>query len=219
MPKILIVAATVPEISHFMQAYGIKPGNGPGLLQPEKQPSDIFVLITGAGMVNTAFELGKLIGSHFDVVVNAGIAGSFTKFEIGEVVNVTRDCFSELGAEDDRAFLSVDQLGLGRQHIEAEHPFENEFIAELPKTSGITVNTVHGNEKSISKVVEKYQPYVESMEGAAFLYAANAFNWKAVQLRAISNKITKRDKSAWNMDLAVNNLNLALHKFVISVLK
>src|SRR4249919_1880733 len=147
MPKILIVAATVPEITHFMQAYGIKAGDRPGLFQPEKQPSDIFVLITGAGMVNTAFELGKLIGSHFDVVVNAGVAGSFNKFEVGEVVNVTRDCFSELGAEDDRAFLSIDQLGLGRQHVEAEHVFDNEFVAELPKTSGITVNTVHGNEK------------------------------------------------------------------------
>jgi futalosine hydrolase len=218
MPKILVVAATAAEITHFMNAHSIKPGDKPGLLQSEKQPSDVFVLITGAGMVSTAFELGKLIGSHFDVVINAGVAGSFNRFEIGDVVNVTKDCFSEFGAEDDRAFLSVDQLGLGRQHIELEHPFSNNFISGIPKTNGITVNTVHGNEKSISRVVEKYQPYVESMEGAAFLHAANAFGWKAIQLRAVSNKVTKRDKSSWNLQLAITNLNESLHKLVHSVL-
>ena len=218
MPKILVVAATSSELEPFMSTYGIQEGQRAGLLQPDKQPSDVFVLITGAGMVNTAFELGKLIGTHFDLVVNAGVAGSFTKFEIGDVVNVTHDCFSELGAEDDQKFLGIDQLGLGQQHVQALHEFKNEFVSKIPKTNGITVNTVHGREKSIRSVIDHYQPHVESMEGAAFLHAANAFNWKAIQLRAISNKVTKRDKSTWNLDLAITNLNETLHKLVLSVL-
>src|ERR1043165_4284942 len=176
MPKVLIIAATAMEMAPFLERNAIRTAGPAGLFQAEKQPSDLFVLITGAGMVNTAFEMGKLIGSRFDVVINAGIAGSFNRFEPGEIVNVTQDCFSELGAEDDHKFISIDELGLGRQTVTATHAFENTITGKIPKTNGITVNTVHGNEKSIAKITDKYQPHVESMEGAAFLQAANAFN-------------------------------------------
>src|SRR5204862_354098 len=73
----------------------------------------ITICITKAGMVNTAFELGAFKGDDFDLAINAGVAGSFGKYKKGEVVNVTKDCFSELGAEDDLNFLSIDDLGLG----------------------------------------------------------------------------------------------------------
>jgi futalosine hydrolase len=219
MPKILVVAATSSEIAPFMSSCGIESPQNGGLLHAQRGTSDLFILVTGAGMVNTAFELGKLIGSHFDVVINAGVAGSFNRFEIGDVVNVTHDCFSELGAEDDQKFISIDQLNLGKQHVEALHPLDNEFVSRIPKSNGITVNTVHGNDKSIKRVTENYQPHLESMEGAAFLHAANAFNWKAIQLRAISNKVTKRDKSSWDMELAIRNLNNALEGLIAALLK
>jgi futalosine hydrolase len=218
MPKILVVAATAPEIAPFLGKHGIDPGASTGLFHPSGEPADLFVLITGAGMVNTAFEMGKLIGSRFDLVINAGIAGSFNRFEPGQVVNVTQDCFSELGAEDDQKFLSIDELGLGSQTVSAAHPFDSPAVRHIPTTNGITVNTVHGNERSIAKVTDKFQPHVETMEGAAFLMAANAFHWKCIQLRAISNKVSKRDRNSWNIQLAVEKLNETLTALVESVM-
>lgn len=219
MPKILVVSATAAEIAPFLLEQEISVDELPGQFIASAVSDEIFVLITGVGMVNTAFELGKLIGSHFDLVINAGVAGSFNKFAVGQVVNVTQDCFCELGAEDDSRFMSIDELGLGTQHVTLEHPFENAHTSKIPKTNGITVNTVHGNEISISKVTERFQPHVESMEGAAFLHAANNFNWKALQLRAISNLVEKRDRSNWNMELAVNNLNDTVKTVIRSLSK
>ena len=48
------------------------------------------------------------------------------------------------------------------------------------------------------------------MEGAAFMYVANAFNWNALQLRSISNKVENRNKEDWDMPLAIKNLNTVL---------
>jgi futalosine hydrolase len=56
------------------------------------------------------------------------------------------------------------------------------------------------------------------MEGAAFLMAANAFHWKCIQLRAISNKVSKRDRNSWNIQLAVEKLNETLTALVESVM-
>jgi futalosine hydrolase len=176
---------------------------------------EVSVCISGVGMINTAFELGKLAGQKFDVAINAGIAGSFGKHSIGEVVNVTQDCLSELGAENGERFLSLDDLGFGKQHLHIQQPFQHLVINMLPQVSGITVNTVHGNDDSIKKIIERYKPDVESMEGAAFIHAANAFGWPSLQLRAISNLVEKRNRENWNIPLAIENLN----KVVIELLK
>ena len=175
---------------------------------------NIEVVITKAGMVNTAFELGKQIGKQFDIAINAGVAGSFGVYKEGEVVNVTDDCFSELGAEDGEHFLSIDALGLGEQRLGLLNLVHNEVTDKLPMISSITVNTVHGNEMTIEKIMREYNVAVETMEGAAFIQAANNFNWRAIQLRAISNKVEKRNKNSWQMALAIKNLNTVLIELI-----
>jgi futalosine hydrolase len=44
------------------------------------------------------------------------------------------------------------------------------------------------------------------MEGAAFFYAANLLDVPSIQLRAISNYIEPRDRSKWEIKLALENL-------------
>src|SRR5436190_20182543 len=98
MSRLLLVSATTMEIEptiDFLERYRVmKP------LTYHINGLHVEVCVTGAGMVNTAFELGKLDGDHFDMAINAGVAGSFSHFKMGDVVNVVHDCFSELGAED-----------------------------------------------------------------------------------------------------------------------
>lgn len=211
MKKLLLVSATPFEIEpllDFLDAYR----KGPASFVYNDLHIDIC--ITKVGMVSTAFELGKLINKTYDLAVNAGVAGCFGELALGEVVNVKTDCFSELGAEDDEDFLSIDEMGFGQQQVEVLNPFHNKLIGKLPVVKGITVNTVHGRESSINAIVKALSPDVESMEGAAFLYAANAFGWKALQLRAISNKVERRNKNNWRMALAVKNLNEVLVELI-----
>ena len=68
-------------------------------------------LVTGIGMINTAINLTKeLIHKKFDLVINIGVAGSFSnKLKNGIVVEVLEDCFSEIGYEDGDFFSVYDK--------------------------------------------------------------------------------------------------------------
>ena len=212
MLKVILVSATRLEIEPtllFLEHY-----------RSEKPNTYIFgkleieTCITRVGMVNTAFELGRLNGRTFEIAINAGVAGSFGDYDAGEVLNVTDDCLSEFGAEDGMNFLSSDLLGLGEQKIGFNNLVHNPVTDKLPMVTGITVNTVHGEEDSINRIIKLYKPDVETMEGAAFIHAANTYNWRGIQLRAISNKVERRNKNNWQMPLAIKNLNELLIKLI-----
>jgi futalosine hydrolase len=130
------------------------------------------------------------------------------------VVHVTSDGFPELGAEDHEQFLSVHQL---RLLDENEFPFQQgvlvnddqpdvDAIRRLPAVSGITVNTAHGRDESIAAVLRGVNPQVESMEGAAFMYACLINRVKFAQLRAVSNVVERRNRASWKIAEAVDAL-------------
>ena len=78
----------------------------------------------------------------------------------------------------------------------------------------ITVNTVHGCEERISKTEARFHPQLESMEGAAFFYACKTAKVPCVQIRSISNYVERRNKTSWNIPLAIHNLNIEILKLL-----
>src|SRR5690606_14761500 len=105
-------------------------------------------LITGVGMVATAYVLGHhLARRNYDLILNAGIAGSFDKqIPLGTVLNIVSDTLAELGAEDGPSFLSPEGLGLGDGTFHGSAPAAERLLDDLPRVGGITVNCVHGHE-------------------------------------------------------------------------
>jgi futalosine hydrolase len=81
-------------------------------------------------------------------------------------------------------------------------------LDEIPKVCGITVNTAHGYEPSIEKVLNKFHPNTESMEGAAFMFVCENEKIPYAQIRAVSNYMERRNKTAWDITLAFENLNI-----------
>jgi len=79
-------------------------------------------------------------------------------------------------------------------------------LATLPQVIGITVNTVHGSERTIAAVRARYAPGVESMVGAAFMYASLIAGVPFAQVRAISNAVERRNRGAWKIDAAIRAL-------------
>ncbi|MDF3077857.1 MAG: mqnB [Sphingobacteriaceae bacterium] len=213
--KILIVAATLPEIQPLLAELNLSQGEN----QHEKH--QVSVLITGVGMVATAFALGKqLATAQYDFALNLGIAGSFDRsLMLGDVVNVTKDHFVELGAEDGDEFISIDELGFGSQ---ATHPTPHSqatpHLTTLKQVRSITVNKVHGNPSSIATTAKLKHPQTESMEGAAFFYACNQVGMPCAQVRAISNYVERRNRDSWNIGLAVKNLNIFAEEFIVALL-
>lgn len=202
--KILLVAATYQEIEAFIK-HQTPHFNADEWLKIK--PHEVKVLITGVGMVATAFAMGSEFAKNkFDLALNVGVAGSFYRtIKIGQLVEVREDILSELGSEDDEEFISLEQLELGEVEFRATEEFK---IKEgFRKVTAITVNKVHGNEESIEEVRDRLNPTIETMEGAAFFYACEEANIPALQVRAISNYVEKRNRENWNIPLAVKNLN------------
>ena len=179
------------------------------------------MLTTGVGMVATAAWCSRTLGGDaYDLALNLGICGSFDRaLGLGTPVHVVSDCLAELGAEDGDAFISIHDLGLlGRD----EFPFRdgrlmnnappaNATLAQLTPVRGITVNTAHGREASIAAVAGRVAPQVESMEGAAFMYACLIAGVPFAQVRAVSNIVERRNRETWRMATAVEALgNTAL---------
>ena len=206
--RILVVAAT------SFEAGGLK-------TDFESRNAEIEFLITGVGMVATAFSLGKHLATHhYDLIVNLGIAGSFDRdIVLGEVVEVVEDSLSELGAEDDLTFLPIETLGFGESIFETDTRLSTYTDQQLKQVTAITVNTVHGQEQSIQKLTGRIQPQLESMEGAAFFYACKQVGVPCLQIRAVSNYVEKRNRDAWQIALAIKNLNMFASEFLERVVR
>ena len=191
--KILLVAATSKEV--FAEEF----------MKNE-------ILITGIGMVNSSIKLTqRLTLKSYDLIINMGIAGSFTKdLKIGEVVEVVQDEFSELGFEDGDRFSVLSDFNLNTKYY-------NPSTTNLKKVRSITVNTVHGNPKSINNIIKRTNTEIESMEGAAIFKVCQVFGIKCIQIRSISNIVELRDKDSWNIDLAVKNLNREVQSIISSL--
>jgi futalosine hydrolase len=103
--------------------------------------------------------------------------------------------------------LDKDEFPFNNGKLVNHSMFDSKLINGLLTVSGVTVNTVHGNVKSIDSFVKTHKADVESMEGAAFMYSCKVYKARFLQVRTVSNYIEDRDVSKWNIPLAVMNLN------------
>lgn len=223
--KILLVSATpfeVAPVREHLAAHFERVSD----FHFKKNDLEVQLIVTGVGPACTAFALGNVLASRpFDLALNAGIAGAFDhSLKLGDVVNVISERFGDLGVEEaDGSFTDVHELGLTNP---AAPPFQNgelrnPAVAEfdfLPKCKGLTVNKVHGAQASIAAIQKKYDADVESMEGAAFFLACLLSEVPFLQIRAISNYVEPRNREAWNLPLAIENLNRILIELLESLL-
>jgi futalosine hydrolase len=92
-------------------------------------------------------------------------------------------------------------------------------LAPLPSlraVNGITVNTVHGNDDSIARTTRRFSPDVESMEGAAFMYACMVQSVPFAQVRAVSNMVERRNRAVWKLDEAIAHLGAVARQILES---
>jgi futalosine hydrolase len=216
--RILIVTATSMEIAPLIENIRYTSDGGLGVKAYTRAGHDVDVLITGVGMVATAAWCSHALArKRYDLVLNLGVCGSFDRaLEPDTVVHVIADRIAELGAEDDETFLTIQALNLlGDNEFpftcgQLMNPAPPAIVAltGLPAVTGITVNTVHGNDRSIAAVAQRFKPQVESMEGAAFMYACLIHEVVFAQVRAVSNLVEKRNRAAWKMAEAIRSLGL-----------
>jgi futalosine hydrolase len=215
--RILLVAATDPELALILERMYSTPTEDPFVDTYTHGAHEIDVLITGVGMVATAAWCSRaLTQTAYDLALNLGVCGSFDEFiEPGTVVHVVSDRLAELGAEDGDRFLTLAELDLpGESEFVNLDPPSNPGLDQLPAVTGITVNTVHGDQRSIAAITARFNPQVESMEGAAFMSACLIHKVQFAQVRAVSNLVERRNRESWRMAEAIRNLSVAALRII-----
>jgi futalosine hydrolase len=188
---------------------------------PHTTSHSVHILISGVGAYATQYSLHEYCVRHTpDVIVCAGIAGSFCQsYEIGQVLAVNRDCFADVGVQHEQAFQSIFDMKLANPQ---QKPFVNAWLPiectllphSLPQVPAITVNTITAHETQRELWLKTYNPVIETMEGAAVHYVALMQNIPCLHVRAISNMVGERNKSKWNVPLALCNLHAELQRIM-----
>ncbi len=222
--KLLITSATevevVPLRSHLDTHFQKLPEGG-----YRKGQCEVWLVLTGVGMMATAWQLGRLLAAHrFDLAIQAGIGGAFDReVPLGTVFNVVSEQLGDLGVEHaDGSFSSVFELGLMDPNA---FPFQQGRLVNseagyefLPRAKGLTVNTVHGSAEGIRRVQAHFDADVESMEGAAFFFACLLADQPFLEIRSISNYVEPRRRDAWDIPRAVDRLNQTLVQMLDTLL-
>jgi len=201
--KTLIVSATYNELSTLIKKLSLKKETDNFYI------SDNFdILISGIGNAFTIYNLTEHLNKYtYKLIINVGIAGTFNKkICLGDIVSVKSDCFADIGIDDNGIFYTLEEAGLISNKLKIK--FASDLITkEIIKVEAITVNTASGSADKIYKLVNKFKPDIETMEGASVAFVANNKSVPVIQIRAISNYVEPRNKANWDINLAINNLN------------
>lgn len=213
--KVVLTSATDKEIIQIKQAID-------GSLTPDSAISLSFHE-SHVGILASCFSITKLIFQQKpDLIIQAGIAGSFIEeYSPGKVVIVKDEMLADTGVEENGNFKDIFDLNL---HDESSFPFTkrkllNTFLpglnyTALDEVTGITINEITTRRERIEELKAKYNPVIESMEGASLHYCCLKTSTPFIQIRAISNYVGERDKAKWKLNDAIENLTIAVRKYI-----
>ena len=206
--QILIVSATLMEIAPLQQ-----------------QKPALQYLVTGVGAPACMYTLQeKLHQNSYDLVIQAGIGGCFdSTIPLSTVYGIEKDVFADAGIFENGALKTLFEAGLADPN---QSPFSDGWLVNkstilstihMPLAGAITVNRVSENEETNLLYKAKYQPMIESMEGAAFHYVCIQQKIPFLQIRSLSNYVGERDKTKWKMQASIQSLNESLVQIVDSL--
>lgn len=217
MQRILFTAAEPEEIECAQHAFR---------LYETQMPANVTVdfMLTGIGTTSTCYRLTKKLleaisrNEPYTLVINIGIAGSFhlESYPIGSVAVIEKEYFGDLGFETMFGFQTLFQYEL----LDADlFPFKGgalyrpqlnaaleTLLQKYDNSTGVTVQTVTGNPNKVEDMKKRFTPDIESMEGAAVYYVCLQEKVSCFELRTVSNEVGERDKSKWNIPLALKKL-------------
>ncbi len=203
--KVVITSATSHETD------SIKQNITPAYLND----SQVSFHISGVGILSTCYSLIKMIFEQKpDLIIQAGIAGSFDKaIALGKVFTVKEEFIGDIGVEENGLFNDVFDMMFENENA---FPYINRKLAnpwlskynflQLDEVTGVTINEISTRPERIGQLRSKYNPIIESMEGAALHYVGLQMNVPFIQIRSVSNYVGQRDKLMWNFTKALGNL-------------
>lgn len=195
-----------------------------GLAQLSEELRASTTLLVGGvtAPVVAAATAAALARAQYDVVVSAGIGGVFPEAGgLGDLMIARRIIAADLGVDGPEGFQSVDELGFGTTVIDALPLDELKSVAgrEVLRGDVLTVNTGTGTAERTDWLRKRYPGAVgEAMEGYGVAVAAAQFGLPVAEVRAASNLVGPRDRSAWRIGDALSTLKAAAAPIVEGLL-
>ncbi|HZP50649.1 futalosine hydrolase [Actinocrinis sp.] len=186
-----------------------------GLVElPEELHASVTLLVGGVtAAVAAASAAVALAREPFDVVLSAGIGGVFPESGgLGDLLIAERIIAADLGADGPEGFQSVEELGFGTTVIDALALDGLKAVSGRDAVRGdvLTVSTGTGTAERAAWLRTRYPAAVgEAMEGYGVAVAAVQFGLPVAEVRAASNLIGPRDRSAWRIGEALSTLTAA----------
>ncbi|MDY0376172.1 MAG: futalosine hydrolase [Desulfobacterium sp.] len=237
-PEVVILAATRMEIDPFLRLATFKRETlspvGRAIIELGVAQQRILVMVTGPGLVNTAQALTMALERFKPrLVIQSGIAGVFEQagLEPGDIGIAQWETYVHTGIENPHISQGVSSLPfdlipgnpesrqgrfpVSQKHADhalkvLKHGFSREKLT-IMKAGIITVSTVTASDASAQWLFSNFhQPCMEAMEGAASAQVAALYKIDFMEIRTGSNRVGNRDKSVWQIPLAVTRLSTAL---------
>lgn len=237
MKTIIVIAATPLEIAPLVEEFHAQP-------HPASLPWEIFVadeasikilfVISGIGTSN-ASAATVLAAQLFapDLIISTGCGGAYpgSGLGIGDIALATSEVFADEGVETPEGWQSLEQIGIpllernGRRFFN-EIPLSAQANTAALEVAGqlgntaiaagrfLTVATCSGTTARGTELTDRFGGICENMEGAAVALMAARYGIECLELRGISNHVEDRDRTRWNINLAVANSQRLLEQFI-----
>ncbi|QNP71990.1 futalosine hydrolase [Streptomyces roseirectus] len=226
--RVLVATAVPAERDAVAQAFPDPYGEtrtlpgGLTLHHPTGAPGRYDLLAVGVGpalaaaSTATALTAASLTGDPYDLVVSAGIAGGFAPdAPVASLILADHITAADLGAETADGFLPVTDLGFGT----VTHTPPPDLVRRAATATGartgtvLTVSTVTGTARRADDLRAAHPgALAEAMEGFGVAEAAGAHGVPVLELRAVSNAVGPRDRSAWRIKDALESLTAGFGK-------
>ncbi len=185
----------------------------------------VLVALTGYEKTNVAHALTCVLqAARPRAVILSGVGGGFAQagVKVGDLAVIEREAYGDTGAWSAQGdWLSTEELGLPLAEV-AGRPVWNEFPLDaalarraqdllqrhvegrevVHRGLGVTNSTGCGTAEGAERLWQRWQPLVESMEGAAAAHICLLYGMPLVELRGISNLVGPRDRSSWQVEAA-----------------
>jgi len=208
--EILVIAATDSELGVARELLG-------------KNTRGIRIATTGAGKVSAALTTLELVQEKRpDWIIQIGCAGAYptSGLHTGDAAVADLEIFADEGVEAPDGFLSMEDIGLPQAAREGELiynrvPVHSPSAATLESIRSVigdgpriktgrfcTVSCGSGTDSAAARIVETWNPLVESMEGASAALVAWKNNIRFSEIRGISNMTGNRNREEWEIPAA-----------------
>ncbi|MFP4488276.1 MAG: futalosine hydrolase [Bacteroidales bacterium] len=219
---VLITAATEKE----MECLGIvagSTGSAPGLTEGVEK------LITGVGPVSASYAIMNYLlrNNTPRLIVNIGIAGSYRNYyPPGTVLLPAEDRFADLGVADGDRFIPLHLAGI--EGIDDKFTPSGCYYPgkdiidmmpdDMPRVKAVTVSTATGSAEKRNELVSVFDADIETMEGAALYYVCSNEGIPCAGIRSVSNMVGPRNRSEWDMPLALEELGKAVGRVLAKII-